>query len=200
MFLHLSVAELIELIHQSVKEITVMGDYNQCAVKGLQRLFEPVLGPDVHVVRGFVQGQDVVGRKHQLRHAQSGPLAATEDGNFLVDVLSPEQEGAQQIPQLRADLPHRDAVQGAEHSLVLVQDILLILSVITDMNIMSDLRLAGDGIQFTHDHAHQGSLAFAVAADEGDLLAALDLDFRVTEDDLLRIPHGKVFPLEDDVA
>ena len=152
------------------------------------------------MVGRFVEGQQVVALQHQLGHAQTGALAAGEHGHAFVDVLAAEQELGQQVAQLAADVAHGDAVQRGEYGLVLVEDIFLILGVVADLDVVPKAGFAADRVQLTVDHAHQRGLALAVAADQRHLLAALDLDVGMAEDDLLRVADGQVRGLVDDVA
>ena len=76
MLLDPSVTELIHLVNQAFKEITVVGDNNQRAIVCLQSLFENILGLDVHMVGRLIQCKHVVWLKHKLGHSKPCALAA----------------------------------------------------------------------------------------------------------------------------
>ena len=197
---HLPIPEFVDLVHQSVQEIAVVGNDEQRPVKGLERLLQHVLRLDVHVVGRLVEDQEVVALQHQFRHPEPGPLAAAQHRHALVDVFPAEEERSQDIPQFCADIPHRDPVQGTEDGLLFVEHIFLVLSVVTYVYIMSYFRFAGERLQLAGDRPDQGGLALAVASDQGHFLPALDLHVGVRKDHLARVPHGQVRRLVGHVA
>ena len=69
------------------------------------------------MVGGFVQRQHVIRAEHQLGHAQTGAFATAQHRYFLVDILPLEKERAQKVPQLGANLPNGNTVQGAKNGL-----------------------------------------------------------------------------------
>ena len=200
MFLHLAVDEFIDLVHQAVEEIAVVRDHDDRAVVSLQGLLEDVLRADIHVVGRLVEGQEIVGLEHQAGHRQAGAFAAAEHGHLLVDVVALEEECREDVAQFGTDIPHRNPVERVIDRGLLVEDIFLILGVITDIDIVADLRLAREGFQFAHQHAHHRGLSFAVSAHEGHFLAALDDEIGPLQDRFLRIADDSVLHFEGDVA
>ena len=177
-----------------------MGDNNQRAIKGLERLFQDVFRLDVHMVGRLIESKEIVALEHQFGHTETRPLASRKDSDLLVDVLAAKEELRQQVAQLRADISHRNAVQGREYSLVLVKYIFLILSKITYIHIMSPAGLAAYRLKFPHQNPHQSCLSLAVASHEGYLLASFYLDVGVAEHDFLRIANCQVTGLENHVT
>ena len=171
--LYAAVDELVNLVDQTVQEITVVRDHDNRPVVGLERLFQHILRTDVHVVRRLVKRQQIVCPEHQLGHRQARPLPAAQHRHLLVDVLPLEEEGCQDIAQLRTDVPHCDPVQRVVHGGLFVKDIFLILGIVADIHVVAHLRLAGERRQLAHQHPHHRRLALAVAAHEGHLLPAL---------------------------
>lgn len=70
------VAELVHLAYQSVEEVTVVADNNQCAVEVHQCLLQDVFGLQVQMVGRLVQDEQVDRFEQQFDHRQSGTLAA----------------------------------------------------------------------------------------------------------------------------
>ena len=196
MLLDPSVPELIHLVHQPVEEIPVMGNDHQCAVILLQSLFQYILRPDIHMVGRFIKSQKVVRLEHQFRHTETSPLAAAQNSDFLVDVIPPEQECGQYVPQLRPDITRGNTFERLHDRQVLVQDIFLILSEITDVDIVSDLGFSGDWRQLTSHHPHQSGLSLTVPSDQCHFLSPADFNIGIAEHDLARIAYSQIAPLE----
>ena len=89
---YLPVTELIELINQSFKEVSVVTYNNERAIERFERLLENVFRLDIHMVGRLVEGQQIVILQHQLGHSQTCTLASRQYSHPLVDVLSAEQE------------------------------------------------------------------------------------------------------------
>ena len=68
MLRHLLIAELVDLCHQSVKEVTVVRNDDQGAVEIHQRLLEDIFGFHVEVVGRLVQNQEVDRFQQELDH------------------------------------------------------------------------------------------------------------------------------------
>ena len=65
---------------------------------------------------------------------------------------------------------------------------------------MSHLGLASLGLQLAHNHAHERGFSFAIPANQRHLLPSLNLNLRIAEHHLLRVPDGKVRPLEHHIT
>ena len=200
MFLDLSVPELVHLVHQPVEEITVVGDNNQRAVICLERLFEYIFGLYVHMIGRLVKRKQVVRFQHQFRHSQSGPFSSAEHGHLLVNVLAPEKELREYVPEPGPDIAHGHTLQGSEHGFIPVKDIFLILCEIAYVHVMTGLRRAFDRIQLSHYHAHKRCLALTVPAYERHLLASPDFHSSMREHCLSGICHRDVVCLEHHVT
>ena len=68
MLFYPAVAELVDLIDQSVEELAVVRNDDHRAVVFLQGVFEDVFRAHVHVVGRLVEYQQVVGLEHQPCH------------------------------------------------------------------------------------------------------------------------------------
>ncbi len=196
---HAAVTELIELAHQPIQEIPVVGYDDESPVEGLEGAFKDILGLDVHMVRRLVERQQIMAFQHQLGHTQTRPLAAAEHRNPLVYVLAPEKEGREDVSEPRADIPRRYAVESAEDRLFLVQHIFLILREIAHIHIMSEPGGSAYRLQLPHNHPHKRSLALAVAPDKGHLLPSLDLYVRIGEHQFSGIAYRQIFSLIDHI-
>ena len=140
MFLDFPSPELVQLVHQPVQEIPVMGNHHHCAVKRLQSLFQDILAAYIHMVGRLVQGKDIVTLEHHPGKSQPRPFAAAEHLHPLVDIISPEEELSQKIPEACTHLSWRNSLYSTPHSLAIVKHIFLILSVVTQIDIMPDFR------------------------------------------------------------
>lgn len=115
MLRHLLIAELVDLGHQSVKEVTVVRNDDQGAVEIHQCLLEDIFGFHVEVVGRLVQNQEVDRFQQELDHCQAGTFAAREHFHFLHRFFrSAEHEGAQQVTYLVADFSFCHVVNRLE--------------------------------------------------------------------------------------
>lgn len=77
---------------QTVHQVTVMGDQQQGAGVGHQRLGQVFAGIDVQVVGGLVQKQQIRPFQHDLRKAQTRQLAAGQCFAGLEHRIAPEAQ------------------------------------------------------------------------------------------------------------
>ena len=180
---------------------------NQSPVVALEGLLEHVLGTDIHVVGRLVEGQQVVRVEYELGHGKTGTLASAEYGHLLVDVLTAEEKGPEDIPQPCADIAHSHLVEGIVDRIVFIEDVLLVLGIVAESHIVPERGRAGYGPQLPGDIFHHGTLTFSVAADEGHLLPSLHRQVDVREDHLRtagavtgRITSGEGLGLKDDLS
>lgn len=73
---HLLIAELVDLGHQSVKEVTVVRNDDQGAVEIHQRLLEDIFGFHVEVVGRLVQKDDIRFGEQELTEGDARFLTA----------------------------------------------------------------------------------------------------------------------------
>ena len=196
-FPHASAAELIDALHQSVEEVAVVAHDDHRAVEGLDGTLEHVLALEVEVVGGLVEDEAVDGLQQELDHRQSGAFAAGEHLHLLVGGLAAEHEGAQYVAYLQPYVAAGHAVDGLEHGELAVEQLRLVLCEVADLHVVTHLERALKGY-FAQDALHQRTLALAVAAHEGHLLAAPDGQVDVVEDGAVVVlahlvaDHGEV--------
>ncbi len=76
-----------DFIHHVVQEHPVVADNDHRARVSLHISLQPFDGPDVQVVGGFIQEQDIGFRQEQLHQADPGALAAGELRKLSIQVL-----------------------------------------------------------------------------------------------------------------
>ena len=79
----------------------VVGDEDDRALEGDQRVLERLAALDVEVVGGLVEDQDVGAGGDQDRQREPPLLAAGDVAQLLLDVGAGEEEAAEQVPRLR---------------------------------------------------------------------------------------------------
>ena len=200
MLLDLSIPELIQLVYKSVKKITVMGHNYERSVIILECLLENILRPDVHMIGRLVKCQKIVRLEDELGHGKPGPFSSAQHGYLLIYIFSLEKERSENIAKLQPYITYSNTVQRTEHGIILIKDILLILSIITDIHIVSHLGFSGHRVQLVHDHTHKGGLSFSVPSHKSDLLSPSYLDLRIAEHNLLSITDLHVHCLIGNVA
>ena len=87
----------------------------------------------------LVKREKIVWLEDQLCHCKSRSLTTAEHCYLLVDVLALEEECSKYVSEFQADITHSDSVESTEDRVLLIEDILLILSVVADIHIVSDL-------------------------------------------------------------
>ena len=200
MLLHLTVTELIKLIHKPVKEITVVRNNDKRTVVSLQSLLQNILGTDIHMVRRLVKSKKIIRLENQLCHSKPCPLTTAQHRHLLVNILTFEKKSTKNIPQFKTDIPHSNSIQSTEDSILLIKYIFLILSVITNVYIISDIGLSCHWFKLPHDHAHQRRLTLTVPAHKSHLLSPPHLNLRILEHNLLTITHLHVHRLVDNLT
>ena len=127
------------------------------------------------MVGRLVKSKKVIWLQDKLCHSQTGSLTTTEHSNLFVYIFTLEQEGSKNIPEFKTDITDCNTVQSTENRILLIKYIFLILSILSDIDIISHSGISSHRIEFVHDYAHQRSLSFSVSADKSDLLTTTDL-------------------------
>jgi len=200
MLFYPAVAELVDLIDQSVEELAVVRNDDHRAVVFLQGVFEDVLRAHVHVVGRLVEYQQVVGLEHQPCHRQPGPLAARKHLHLLVDVFAAEQECPENVAQFCPYVAYRDAVQRVENCEVAVHQVVLVLRIVADMYVVSDAYHSARGFALADHEPGEGRLAFPVAADERHFFSPFDGEGRIRKDVLFPETLAGLFRLDDHLS
>ena len=173
MLAHAMFTELIHLADDAIQEVAVMRYDNDCALKGLDGLFQHILAGHVQVVGGLIEDEQVDRLQQQPYHRQAAFLSTAQDLDLLVGILATEHESAQDVVDARAYVAHSHIVDSVMNSERFVEQLRLILSEITDFNVVPNLEFAVIG-DFTHEALDQGGFARTVLADKCDLLTTLD--------------------------
>ncbi len=161
-----------------------MGDQQQGAVEVEQQLLEQLQGLDVQVVGRLVEHQHVGRLGEQLGQQQAVGLPARERLDRLADPLRGEEEVLQVAHHVSVAAAHRDPVAALGHVVV---DALLGLEPaaqlveVGHLQLGPELHLALGGRELAQQDLEQGCLAGAVAADQTDAVAALDLQGEVAD-------------------
>src|SRR5574344_1167089 len=124
--------------------------------------------------------------KHKFGHGQAGTLASTQDSYLLVYILTSKEECPKDIPQSVTNFSDSYFLKSIIYSILFLQYIFLILSIISYINIISCLSLSLKRLQFRHHYTHHGSLTFTVSSYKGHLLSTLYGHICTSEDDLAR--------------
>ena len=167
-----------------------MGDEEHGAGKRLERRLERLARVEVEVVRRLVEDEEVRARGDEDREAEPPPLAAGEVAHLLhVRLPAGEEEAAEERLRLRArETGHGlDAVEDAA-SLVQLE---AVLGEVADLDAVAELVVAGDRV------LDQRGLAASVRADEGEMVAALEREGDVVEQDAIRDLDPLVLEDED---
>ena len=94
-----------------------------------QRAEQHVLGGDVEVVGRLVEHEEVRRPQEQQQHAEAALLAAAQDRHGLQDVVAPEEEGAEHVPQLRHERDRGRGLDLLDHGAVARPRVGLLLGV-----------------------------------------------------------------------
>lgn len=180
----LPATELIDLTHEAVKEVTVVGDEDERTIIVEEGLLEDFLRLHVEMVRRFVEDQQVVWLEEELEECQARALTTAEYLDLLRRSFTSKHKGTEEVLDLRADLALGYIVDSLEDGARLILDGRLILGEVADLDIMPE-REDTFVLQLLHDAAHEGTLPLAVLPDEGNLVATLDHQVDIREDALI---------------
>ena len=171
-------------------QVLVVGDEEDGAFVLLDGLVEGVDALEVEVVRGFVEDEDVGLLQHDLAEEQTGGFASGECVGLLEAFFAVEEHLAEDAADvflggLRVELVEPVAGRHAE-----LDGALVVLGEVADLDLVAPFDGAGvDGDVLLFDAGAVGEqrfeergLALAVAADEDDLVAALDGGGEVVDD------------------
>ncbi len=198
--LHAAVAKLVDLVDHAVQELAVVRDDNHRTVVFQDGALQNIFRAHVHVVRRLVEHEQVARFEHHARHGQTRPLAAREYLHLLVDILAAEEEGAQNIAQAGADIPHSHPIERVVDREIALHQVVLVLGVVADVDVGAEADRPLGGGQLPDDHACQRGLALAVAPDECDAVALLDRKIGPAEDVLRTERHTRLADLGHDLS
>src|SRR4051794_27775699 len=168
-----------------VEQRAVVRDEQQRPRELRQRVLERLARVEVEVVGRLVEHEDVGAGLHQDRQRQALALAPAQPGDRLLGLLAAEQEA----PEQRAGLVGRElrrALAGLEHGPGRA-DRLGVLGQVADLHVVAAPQLAAGQRGVADERVQQRRLARPVGPDERDVLAALEPELRVLEQDAGRV-------------
>ena len=134
-----------------------------------------------------------------MYHGQSAALTSREYFYIFVGGFAAKHEGSQDVADAVAYFAFGHAVDGVEHGQIVVQQLGLVLGVVTDFYLVADFQVSGEG-DLTHDALDQGRLAFAIFADKGYFFSSPDGEVDVVKDHVVAVGFGYVFANDGEVA
>ena len=149
-----------------------MGDEEQRAGVGHQRLGQIFAGVDVQVVGRLVEEKQIRPFQHDLREAQTGQLAAGQGFAGLEDRLPPEA----QLRQMAADFQfgHSGVFVPDDVDDAACADAVLLLGKDAGPCARPQTHHTAGGTALAVQHLHQGGLARAIGSGDDEPLAAAD--------------------------
>ena len=76
--------------------------------------------------------------EYELGHGKTGTLASAEHRHLLVNVLTAEEKGPEDVPQPGADIAHSHLVEGIVDRIVFIKDVLLVLGIVAESHIEAE--------------------------------------------------------------
>ena len=198
-FFDSSAAKFVHFFDESVEEIPVVGDADDCAVKVLQGGFEDIFGLHVQVVRRLIEDEEVARLEEEPDHRESASFASGEDFDFFLGGFAAEHEGAEDIADLRTDVSDCNVINSVEDGEVLIEKGCLVLGKITDLDVVSYFEGA-QVVELAHDTLDESGFTFSVLADECHFLASSDGESDVMEDIVVSEIFSQVFDDERKIA
>ncbi len=114
------------------------------------------------MVGRLIEYQQINGPKQQASHCQTGTLTTRQHGDFLVLVLTAEQERAEDIAQFGAHLWRRVVFHRFEQRNLGVERLGLVLCVVADEDVVANFHLARCWLEVVDYHLGEGRFALAV--------------------------------------
>ena len=187
----------------TVEEPAVVGDHDGGAGEVQQRFFQRTQGFHVEVVGRFVEQQHVGTLLESQGQVQAATLTTGEvlDELLLVGALEVEATDVTARRHLvTADLDHVEAIGNLlPYGLVAVEVVAALVDA-GDLHGFADLDGAGIRLLLAGDHAQQGRLARAVAADHADDGALGDAERQVVDQHAITEGLRHVVEVDDLVA
>ena len=175
-----------------------MGDQDDRALEGGERVLERLAALDVEVVGRLVEDQHVGARGDQDRQREPPLLAAGDVVERLLGVGAGEEEAAEQVARLLAAEPGL-ALGGVEHG-ALARGRVGVLGEVADLDVVADPHRALGRLDAAGEGLDQGRLAGPVGADEDDVLSPFDFELGAREQRPPRHRDRRADQFEDDPA
>jgi len=138
-FPYLSAAELVNLGYKAVEEIAVVAYYDCRSVESAYGLFQHVFRAHVEVVGRLVENQEVYRLEQQTYHGKTAAFSSREELYVFVACLAAEHECPEYVAYFKAYLSAGHAVDCVEHGYVVVEQLCLVLCVISYFDVVSYL-------------------------------------------------------------
>ena len=134
------------------------------------------------MVGRFVEQQRVRRAQQHPRHRQPRALAARQHPHRLVDVVSGEEEAAEDVADARDHVDRRVAGERLVDGQRRIEPRRLVLREVLHHDLVPLGARAGVRRFDAREHPHQRRLAGAVRADQRDAIATLDVQVDAVED------------------
>ncbi len=161
MLFDLFVPEFKDFLGQTIEEVTVVWNQNQCAIKIFQGTFENVLGAHVEVIGRLIENEQIHRFEQQFDHSQSGPFSSWKHFHFFTNVIATKHERSKHIFNFSPDIAHCHIVDGLKNSQFLVKQRSLVLGKIADHGIVSQSQFSIE-INFIHHRFDERWFSFTV--------------------------------------
>ena len=162
-----------------VEEIPVVGRHHERAGVVGQGLLEGLPGEDVEVVGRLVEDQEVRFLQNELGQCQAPLLAPAQQVHLLEDVVSAEEEPAEEVADGSLVHGRPDRPEFVQHGPV-ARQAGPFLVVVADVHARPQADAPGRRRLLPHDHAEQRGLARAVVPDQAHAVAQVlgEVQFR----------------------
>ena len=189
-----TITELIDLIYDTIKELSIVRYNHYRSIELLQSRFEDILRAHIHVVGRLIEHQQIVRFEHHPRHCQARTLTTRQDLNLLVDILATEQKSTQNITQTSTNIAYGNPIERIIDRKVAIHQIVLILSVVADTDICSNLDCTLRRLQLPNQHTGKGCLSLTIATNESNFIALVygelcALEYSVIAKDFAHLFH-----------
>ena len=182
---HHTAVDVDDAVGERAYEMPIVTDEHDGSLEAAQRLLEDVDARNVQVVGGLVEAQQRRGGDEHLGERQTRLLATGKHAHLLVDVISLEEEGAEQRSDLGLGPSRSRLVELRKDAIAQVELLELVLGEIRELDVRTvadRTRIMGE---LAGDHLEQRRFARAVGADERYLVATPDVEVEVLVDPLL---------------
>ncbi len=155
-------------------EVDVVGDENEGAVVALEGELEGFDRMDIEVGGGFIHEEDVGGVDEKFDEVEPGFFSAAEDLGFFVDIVSFEEEGAEDTAGFVFAHGGGAGEDFIEDGAFGVEGSGAVLAEVADFGVMAEVAVALLAIDDAGEDFEEGGFTGAVGAYEDDTFTAFD--------------------------
>ena len=152
----LALAELEGLFDAGVEEGAVVGDDDDGAFVVLDGVLEDLLRLHVEVVGRFVENKEVGRADEHADEGDAGALAAGENADLFENIVSAEEETAEEVADLGGSLAAGDFLDGGDDGLARVEFVGVVLGEEGGLHAIAELAESGAGGFLAGDEAAEG--------------------------------------------